>query len=74
MNAVQEINGKFYERVPAPVGKGCEGCAFRATHDSSCGLLGSGISCTEPRWVVFVETSPTSAQAEPDEQCGVGNG
>lgn len=71
MNETQEINGKLYERVPATWG--CEGCAFRATHDSSCGLLGSDISCTEPRWVVFVAVHP-STQAEPDEQCGVGNG
>lgn len=74
MNATQEINGKLYERVPATTGGGCDGCAFRATHDSSCGLLGMDISCTEPRWVIFVETSTTSTKAEPDEQCGVGNG
>ena len=73
VNATQEINGKLYERVPAPASKGCEGCAFRATSTTPCGLLGRDISCTEPRWVVFVEVG-AKVKPEPDEQCGVGNG
>lgn len=73
MNAIQEINGKLYERVPDKVGT-CSGCAFHVPDSwpKTC-QVDQGVRCTIPGYVIFVEVL-SDPRPNQDEQCGVGNG